>query len=510
MRTACLVALFVLPGLSIAPLLAEPPAATPSDDTTTCLGCHATTHPGLVADWQAGRHALVTPAADRARPAAARRLSAATVPEALAGHTVGCAECHTANAGKHADSFEHNGFQVHVVVTPEDCALCHAEERAQYAGNLMAHAYGNLMGNALYADLQRLVVGAATLDGAGRVAHAAPEASQLDDACLTCHGTKVAVTGQATRETVLGEMAFPVLAGWPNQGVGRINPDGSMGACTSCHTRHRFSLAEARKPDACEGCHKGPDVPAYKVWEVSKHGAIAAAHGDSWNWEAVPWTPGKDFSAPTCAACHVARLADGEGGLLAERTHRMNDRLPWRLFGLPYAHAHPISPDTTPIRNAAGLPLPTDLSGEPAASFLIDGAEQQARRARLQAVCGACHSTSWSDGHFARLEKTIAASNAQTRTATQLVERAWSSGLAIGPAAGGSPFDEAVERLWAETWLFHANSVRFAAAMSGADYGVFADGRWQLTRRIAELESLLRLHGAPAVAPEAKPSSKAR
>jgi len=35
----------------------------------------------------------------------------------------------------------------------------------------------------------------------------------------------------------------------------------------------------------------------------------------------------------------------------------MNDRLPWRLFGLIYAHPTPIA-DTTVIKNKAGLPLP--------------------------------------------------------------------------------------------------------------------------------------------------------
>ena len=42
---------------------------------------------------------------------------------------------------------------------------------------------------------------------------------------------------------------------WPNAGVGRLNLDGSKGSCTSCHTRHRFSVAEARKPEACDQCH---------------------------------------------------------------------------------------------------------------------------------------------------------------------------------------------------------------------------------------------------------------
>lgn len=44
-------------------------------------------------------------------------------------------------------------------------------------------------------------------------------------------------------------LIFP--ATWPNVGVGRLNLDGSKGSYTSCHTRHRFSVMEARKPQAC-------------------------------------------------------------------------------------------------------------------------------------------------------------------------------------------------------------------------------------------------------------------
>ncbi len=71
------------------------------------------------------------------------------------------------------------------------------------------------------------------------------------------------VKGLKSRETSQGEMSFPVLTGWPSQGVGRVNPDGSLGSCSACHSRHGFSIEVARKPYACSKCHKGPDVPAY-------------------------------------------------------------------------------------------------------------------------------------------------------------------------------------------------------------------------------------------------------
>ena len=72
---------------------------------------------------------------------------------------MGCAECHTLNPDKHSDTFEHNGYQVHIVVTPEDCATCHPVEVKQYGHNLMSQAYGNLMNNSLYQDLMLSING---------------------------------------------------------------------------------------------------------------------------------------------------------------------------------------------------------------------------------------------------------------------------------------------------------------------------------------------------------------
>jgi hypothetical protein len=44
-----------------------------------------------------------------------------------------------------------------------------------------------------------------------------------------------------------------------------------------------------------------------------------------------------------------------------------------------------------------------------------------------------------------------------------------------------------------EQWLFYANSTRFASAMAGADYGVFAEGRWYMSRNIQEMLDHLHL-----------------
>jgi hypothetical protein len=475
-----------------------------SEATQACIECHAVIHPGIVRDWQRSRHSQTTPRQALEVKGLGLKVSSPKVPPELQETAVGCAECHTLRPKEHADTFEHNGYDIHIVVSPGDCRTCHAQEAEQYAGNIMAHAYKNLAGNKLYNDLEHAILGGFQRQGGRFSIQPASEATRAE-ACYYCHGTRLRVAGRQTRHTELaGELEFPKIDGWPNQGVGRVNLDGTLGSCAACHTRHQFSIEMARKPHTCKECHVGPDVPVAKVYEASKHGNIYASLNKEWEFKAVPWTVGQDFTAPTCAACHVSLLVDTEGKVVAQRSHRMNDRLPWRMFGLIYAHPHPIDPDTTVIRNRNGQPLPTDFDGGFASKYLIGREEMDARRRNLQAVCLSCHGSSWVEGHWARFENTLAETNAKTLAATRIMTEIWSVGLAAGPARNASPFDEAVERRWADIWLIYANTIRFSSAMGcGGDYGVFADGRYELNKAVMDLHDWIDLR-------RRMPSSKKR
>ncbi|MDX9786003.1 MAG: multiheme c-type cytochrome [Desulfobacterales bacterium] len=458
-----------------------------SEATQECLDCHAVFHPGIVADWEKSRHAQTTPSEAMKVDGLSRKISSDKIPEEYTSHAVGCAECHGLNEKSHKDTFEHNGYQLHVVVTPLDCALCHTTEAMEYSENLMAHAHHILASNDTYEMLEKSMTGSPKVGG-GSLEFSNPDERTKAETCYYCHGTKIEVTGLETRETDAGEQTFPVMTGWPNQGVGRINPDESKGACTPCHTRHRFSMEMARKPYTCKQCHTGPDVPAYKVYAASKHGNIFASHEKGWDFTTTPWTVGKDFTAPTCAACHISLLANTDGEPIAQRSHRMNDRLPWRLFGLIYAHPHPIDPDTFKIRNQEGLQLPTSLDGENVSEALIDKTIQNQRRDALQRICLSCHDASWVNGHWERLENAIEQTNRATQTATRIMKSIWNDSLAKGPENGGSPFDEFIETKWSDIWLFYANTIRFSAAMGGGgDYSVFANGYYQLSSAIKEM-----------------------
>jgi len=476
--------LIVIQSLSVS-LRAQSDEMPPvSDATQTCLDCHTSLNPGIVEDWKRSRHAIVTPGEALAKPELERRISSDSIPDELRAIAVGCYECHSLNAEQHTDNFEHFGYNINIIVSPNDCRTCHPTEADEYAGSKKAHALGNLEKNALFNNLIETITSTKEIVD-GEIVQLRSSHIARHETCYGCHGTEVEVAGTRTIGTDLGEIDVPVLTNWPNQGVGRVNPDGSLGACTACHPRHSFSIEVARKPYTCSQCHLEPDLPAWDVYRESKHGNIFQSEGDDWNWDAVPWTVGEDFKAPTCATCHNSLLVNTEGDVIVERSHTFDNRLWVRIFGLLYSHPQPKYGETHLIENSDGQPLPTTFDGDIAHEYLIDSTEQAVRRSRMQAVCTSCHGPSWAKGHFDKLDSTLAETDMMVRAATDLMRTAWDEGLADPE----NPFDEKLEQLWITQWLFYANSVRYASAMSGPDYATFKNGWWYLTKTLRDMHA---------------------
>ena len=141
------------------------------------------------------------------------------------------------------------------------------------------------------------------------------------------------------------------------------------------------------------------------------------------------------------------------------------------------------------IKNKDNLSLPTTFTAELASEHLIDEEEQIQRQAKMRQVCQSCHSTSWTDGYFAKFDTTLVESDKMVLAATNLLVSAWNKGL----ADQSNPFDEALEQKWIAQWLFYANSLRYASAMSGADYASFKLGWWELTKNLQEIHDLIKL-----------------
>ncbi|MFA9434699.1 MAG: multiheme c-type cytochrome, partial [Deltaproteobacteria bacterium] len=254
-------------------------------EAVACIECHKMEHPGIFGDWANSRHANAN---------------------------VTCYDCHKAESfdpdvsKEHYKQYERRDLKygtkeykvpVTAVVTPKDCSRCHPDEAKQYARSKHANTHKVIwqidpwLKLGMNSDFERAT------------------------GCFHCHGTVL----KKTKDGKLDPLT------WPNVGVGRINFDGSLGSCTSCHTRHRFSVMEARKPEACGQCHLGPDHPQIEIYMESKHGDIYTAFSDEYNWNAAPgtWSPGVDYRAPTCAVCHMS----GAGTVLT--SHDVTERLAW-------------------------------------------------------------------------------------------------------------------------------------------------------------------------------------
>jgi hypothetical protein len=333
---------------------------------------------------------------------------------------VTCLHCHRTTANDPLADADHaarfpgeshrasRGVPVSARVSPKDCALCHPLEENEFAASRHAQSL-------------------AIIREAGRWMEASMT-SRIEriSGCYPCHGSDF------TKSSPDGANITNAA------GIGRINPDGSRGSCIPCHSRHRFSLAEARKPDACGPCHVGPAHPQQKIYDESKHADICRAFGGAFNWGApVPaWTAGVDFRAPTCAVCHMS------GTETAPSTHNVSRRLSWELQA-PDA----LRPDA--FRSFAGRPA------------------RRKARAEMASVCRPCHSENWTDRHFARLDRAVHTFHtAYYAPAEAMLEKLYEDGR----LDRGRALDEPLEIEFYELWHYAGRQARMGAAMMAPDY----------------------------------------
>ena len=369
-----------------------------SEAGVACIQCHKQEHPGIFGDWANSRHANAN---------------------------ITCIDCHRAEqtdpdvSKEHFRQYEKSDSQwgrkqyrvpVAGVVTPKDCSRCHPDEAEQYKRSKHANTLEIIwkidpwLNKGMNSDFERA------------------------SGCFYCHGTVLETDeeGNLTPET------------WPNVGVGRMNLDGSKGSCSSCHTRHRFSVMEARKPQACGQCHLGPDHPQIEIYTEAKHGAIYDSFGDEYNWDAAPgtWSPGVDYRAPTCASCHMS----GAGS--TRTTHDVTERLSWEI-------------------QAPLTVRPSDFKAFPAKT------NWEVERKKMKEICLQCHGNNWVDDHYATFDKVVEEYNeVYFKPARDLMNELYEKGLVDDEKM----FDEKIEVEYYELWHHEGRRARMGAAMMAPDY----------------------------------------
>jgi len=342
-----------------------------SPEGSECLECHRDMSPALAEQWRLG---------------------------AMGQAGVNCYDCHRAEKGD-VDAMDHNGYTIALLVTPKDCGRCHEREVEEMTGS--HHAKAGQILNTLDNYLGEVVGGPAA----------------VSVGCRQCHGSKIEVLENGKLDP----------ATWPNTGIGRINPDGSSGTCSACHTRHRFSRMQAREPENCGKCHLGPDHPQREVYEESKHGILYEAFKDQLNMDRKTWVVGVDYvDAPTCATCHMS-ATPGQGV-----SHDVGSRISWTL--------------------------------RPVVSKKMENWEK--KRADMQDVCFQCHARPFVEGFYMQFDELVLLYNEKfAKPAMALRNELMEAGKLTK-----ANFDEPLDWYFWELWHHEGRRARHGASMSGPDY----------------------------------------
>ncbi len=251
---------------------------------------------------------------------------------------VDCSSCHGEDHKSAADVAKVK------IPTPETCAECHETQVSQYKEG--KHALG-------WASMKAMPT-----------AHWQPMALMEGmKGCGGCHkiGLKTEAEIKELKKTSAG---FGVAS------------------CDACHTRHTFSVQEARQPQACQTCHTGFDHAQWEMYSGSKHGVRYLLKQN----KTLPDT----VSAPTCQTCHMD-----------QGHHGVNTA--WGFLGvrLPMPEDKQWAADRATILQALGV---LDPAGQPTARLEVVKAakvarltqeEWQASRDKMTKICSQCHSANF-------------------------------------------------------------------------------------------------------------------
>ncbi len=340
----------------------------------SCTVCHQKDNPGLYKQWKHSKHG---------------------------DEGVGCLDCHQAEKDD-ADAFNHHGKIIATLVTPKDCSRCHPKEAEETMNSYHAHAGEILQSKDAF------------------LAHVAGGQPVAITGCESCHGCRVEIDPDSANKLS--------RKSWPNSGIGRINPDGSKGACNACHSRHSFSTEQARQPGNCGKCHLGPDHPQKEIYDESKHGIAYKANRDDMNMDRDSWVVGQDYyEAPTCATCHMSATSE------QKLTHDVGKRISWTL-------RPPISKHKD---------------------------NWKTKRENMKEVCSNCHQQEFVDGHYYQYDAVVELYNVKFgQPATKIYNMLKEKGL-LERKAG---FSNKIDWEYWELWHHEGRRARMGAAMMGPDY----------------------------------------
>jgi hypothetical protein len=200
-------------------------------------------------------------------------------------------------------------------------------------------------------------------------------------------------------------------------------------SCDACHTRHSFSVVEARQPQACQTCHMGFDHPQWEMWSSSKHGVRYLLKQNGTLPETTP--------APTCQTCHMVR---GD--------HEVRTAWGFLAVRLPLPEDEQWKADQVTILQALGV---LDPEGNPTGRLDVVKAADVARltqeafdaeRNKMIAVCSDCHSSNFARAELAKADEMIREADRLLAEAIREIAALYAEGVLTKPESYAHAFPD--------------------------------------------------------------------
>jgi hypothetical protein len=339
---------------------------------------------------------------------------------------INCLECHQPAEGQPKQ--DHHGFTIVAKVTAANCRSCHEPIYQQFLRSRHAAAsWAAVAGESAFTPEQVAFCEQYHPGACKRPANALAQiegGSATKSGCISCHS------------------------------VGKPNPDGTIGTCTACHSRHTSSVEVARLPSTCGQCHMGPDHSQIEIYTESKHGVMFAAQRSLLDLTVEPSKlTTRDMFIPTCATCHMSGL----NGLAV--THDPSDRLSYNLFA-----------EVTDKR-------PNFARGQ----------------AAMKDVCRQCHTEALINRVYSQADEVVAVTNGKVKLAKSIIDDLRKDGVLTQ-----KPFEQPIDFAYFDLWHYDGRTAKHGAFMGGADF-VQWHGNYPILKATTEIrsmaEELRRVHG---------------
>jgi len=214
--------------------------------------------------------------------------------------------------------------------------------------------------------------------------------------------------------------------------IQQLKAEGSgfgLASCDACHTRHVFSVEEARQPQACQTCHMGFDHPQWEMYSSSKHGVRYLLKQNG--------TLPESAAAPTCQTCH---MQDGN--------HEVRTAWGFLAVRLPLPEDEQWKADQVTILQALGV---LDPEGNPTARLDVVKAADVARldqesfdreRNMMIDVCSQCHSENFAKAELAKGDDMIKEADHLLAKAIRIIAGLYRDGVLEKPESYAYPFPD--------------------------------------------------------------------